>query len=470
LGDPFPAVGRAGGRADMPCQVRDVPAAHRAVPPAAVGRYRGSRVRVVEADAGQDPGDDVYGQRSGKVRAERGGQGPARPDGRGAEQHLAIGGDHYAVRLDDRGQQSRGEQCPLHSGLHLLTSTSQVCGELDATPQRLAGPFRVQPGRIAGLRITLGVQVGTLRPQRPLTFAAGFGDRVEPRPFGLNPPLGRPGSFRRRTIEAAQLAFHLAGQRLGVEDQRADGRVSGPVDVAKQFGRTGVAGPGAPCLGQLDGGGVSVDSLFRGGPRVPVGRAPQLLGVGLGPEHGLLRLGEPPRFGPPTFGGSRSFTGAGRGGRGALLGRSRIGGKELGQGGGRAVHRFRVVVTAGAHEHPRRRWVRLEHADLTGQCPVRHVGVTERFAGDGQRGRGIPGGLADLSEDAVGVRDGAPVMGPLPVGAGQGLVGRCGQGSFGLVPLDQVVGGLEDLPGLNRGQRVVDLGELVSEVLRWWYC
>jgi len=63
--------------------------------------------------------------------------------------------------------------------------------------------------------------------------------------------LRRPGSFRRRAIQAAQLVFRLAGQRLSVEDQRANSRVSEPVEVAEQFTRAGVAGPGAPRLGQI---------------------------------------------------------------------------------------------------------------------------------------------------------------------------------------------------------------------------
>jgi hypothetical protein len=43
--------------------------------------------------------------------------------------------------------------------------------------------------------------------QRPLAFAAGFIGRVKPRSFGLDLCLRRPGSFRRRLVQASQFAF-----------------------------------------------------------------------------------------------------------------------------------------------------------------------------------------------------------------------------------------------------------------------
>ena len=138
-----------------------------------------------------------------------------------------------------------------------MTGAGQIWSELDAAPQRLAGPFRVYPGRIAGLAITLGDQVGTLGSQRPLALAAGFVGRVKHGSFGLNISLRRPGSFRGHLVQTEQVAVRVAGQRLGVEDQRADHRVNGPFDVAEQFAGMSIAGPGPPGPGQVDGGGCS---------------------------------------------------------------------------------------------------------------------------------------------------------------------------------------------------------------------
>ena len=135
LRDPLLTVRGAGGRPDVPGPVRDVPAAQRAVAPAAVRGHRRGGAGVVKADAAQDRGDHFGRQLGGRVRTQRDRERPGRPrtarPGR-TQQQLTVGGPQGAVGLDDRAEQARRRAAPPPA--RPSRHRRQVAGEVDTPP------------------------------------------------------------------------------------------------------------------------------------------------------------------------------------------------------------------------------------------------------------------------------------------------------------------------------------------------
>ena len=307
LGDPFPPVRGAGGRADVPGPPGDVTPPQWPVTPAPVGEHRGRRAGVFVADGGQDGRDRVRGQPGRRIRAQRGGQRTAGTRRAGADQQLAVGGQHGAVRLHDRAEQARGQQRSFQSGPLFVT---YLVSEVDAPPQRLPGASGVQPGRVSRLGVPLRGQVRALGAQRRLPLPVIASLPVEARPGRLH---RGPGRARRRVghlVEAVQRHVTVTRQRFGVQDQRADERMGRPVDLAEQRPGAGVTAPGAPGLRQGDRGGVPFgrEVLRRAGVIVRGGA--QLPGLGFRAEHLLFGLRQPPRFRQPALRQAQSFGGA----------------------------------------------------------------------------------------------------------------------------------------------------------------
>ena len=267
--DPLLAVRGPGGRPDVPGPAGDVPAAQRAVAPAAVRGHRrgcapGRRGRCCPAPrAIVSAGSSAAG--SGRSAAESGrpGRGPA---------GLSSSSPSAASRVPS------GWMTALSSPAASSAPSSparpvvaQLVGEVDAAPQRLAGALRGQPGRLGRLRVPFGGQVLPLGPQRRFPFASTVASARSRRARSASTAAraGRTASSA-ASSRPTERAVVLAGQRLGVEDQRADGRVGRPVDLAEQVAGLLVIGPGAPGLGQGDGRGVPLGEPFlrrRGRPR-----------------------------------------------------------------------------------------------------------------------------------------------------------------------------------------------------------
>ena len=194
----------------------------------------------------------------------------ARPGVSRAEQQLAVvGRAQRAVGLDDGAEQAGGEQGPLEPG---VAGVGQVAGEVDATPQRLARALRGEPGRLRRLRIPFGRQVFALGPQRLFPLASIVLVKVEAGASGFDRSPRGAGRLVGRFVQADERAAVLARERLGIEDQRANGGVRRPGDLADQVTGLFVVRPGPPGLSQYHGRGVPFSRLFGGRAGVLVAR------------------------------------------------------------------------------------------------------------------------------------------------------------------------------------------------------
>ncbi len=146
------------------------------------------------------------------------------------------------------------------------------------------------------LRVPFGGQVFTLGPQRPFPFTSTVFFEVEAGAFGLDRGAGGADRLVGRFVQADERAVVLAGQRLGIDDQRAEGGVGRPGDLADQVTGLIVAGPGPPGLGQCDGRSVPLGGPFPGRAGVLVSGGPQVFCFCLRAQDLLLRVGEPAGF------------------------------------------------------------------------------------------------------------------------------------------------------------------------------
>ncbi len=301
-------------------------------------------------------------------------------------------------------------------------------------------------------------------------FPAAVVGQLEAGPFGLNQGPGRAGCLPGRLVEPVQLqtvprAVPVTGQRLGVEEQRTDGRVRGPIQLAEQLAGAWVLRPHKPRLGESNGLGVPVGRLAGRGLVVIVGGRPQLVRFRLHPQNLLLGLGQPPGFSQAAFGQREPFACARGRSRGQPPRSVNIARDDLGPGRRRAGDLLLVAVAAGTQQYLRGCGSLLDRAQLGGQATGGQSRRLQAFP-RGRQDRGhVLSRLPQLTQGPPGVVDRAGVVRPLPLRPGQRLVRRRRQRRLGPVALDEVIGGLEDLAGLDRLQRVVDLRKLLGQLL-----